>query len=211
MDDFLLDREPTNWVSPKGFPATLEPAGVFAQEAPSGLEVALVRATRKPTAGDLRQGWEKRRAGRASPVLLLAFYPSAEGDRVSLCGPVGEQPVVHESIELSQAERLIDVALDEPSHHAATRFLLAALPELDSPFPGLRNVGLLATQELRAGVPTRPDWVSAIRKAQPLLALRGRRLVEKLGFQIHTLATNASILATSCRREIWPMPTSRSW
>ncbi|MXW76646.1 MAG: hypothetical protein F4Z58_11540 [Acidimicrobiaceae bacterium] len=200
MDDFLLDREPTNWAPPKGFPTTLKPAGVFVQEAPSGLEVALVRAARKPTVGDLRQGWEKRRAGRASPVLLLAFYPHGEGDRVSLCGPVGEQPVVHHNIELSQAERLVDVALNEPSHHAATRFLLTALPELDSPFPGLRNVGLLATQELRAGVPARPDWVSATRKAQPLLALRGRKLVEKLGFQVHTLATNASMLTINGRK-----------
>ena len=71
---------------------------------------------------------------------------------------MGEPPVVHHGLEVSQAERLAEVALSESSHHAATRFLLAAMPELESPFPGLRNVGLLATQELRAGVPDRSDW-----------------------------------------------------
>ena len=119
---------------------------------------------------------------------------------MSICGPVGEQPVVHHDLEVTQVERLVDVALGEPSHHAATRFLLASLPELDSPFLGLRNIGLLATQELKAGVPERSDWSSARRKSQPLLKLRGRRLVEKLGFEIHTLATNASMLTINGRR-----------
>ncbi len=203
MDDFLLDRDPTTWSAPTGFPPSLAPAGVFVQRAPSGLEVALVRASGKPRTADLREGWAKRRAGRASPVLLVAFYPTAEGQRVSqrvsLCGPVGEPPVVHHDIEVSQAERLAEVALSEPSHHAATRFLLAAMPELNSPFPGLRNVGLLATQELRAGVPERSDWAAATVKARPLLGQRGRRLVEALGFHIETLATNASMLTVGGR------------
>ncbi len=203
MDDFLLDRDPTTWSAPTGFPPSLAPAGVFVQRAPSGLEVALVRALGKPRTADLREGWAKRRAGRASPVLLVAFYPTAEGQRVSqrvsLCGPVGEPPVVHHDIEVSQAERLAEVALSEPSHHAATRFLLAAMPELNSPFPGLRNVGLLATQELRAGVPERSDWAAATGKARPLLGQRGRQLVEALGFHIETLATNASMLTVGGR------------
>ena len=184
---------------PAGFPSALAPAGVFVQEAPSGLEVTLVRASGRPKAADLREGWSKRRAGRASPVLLVAFYPTADGQRVSLCGPVGEQPVVHHDIEVSQAERLADVALSEPSHHAATRFLLAAMPELESRFPGLRNIGLLATQELSAGVPERSDWATANHKSLPLLGRRGRRLVEGLGFHIQTLATNASMLTIGGR------------
>ncbi len=199
IDDFLVDRDPTTWLAPAGFPSSLIPAGVFVQEAPSGLEVTLVRAASKPRTTDLREGWSKRRAGRASPVLLVAFYPAPEGQRVSLCGPVGEPPVVHHDIEVSQAERMADVAIGEPSHHAATRFLLATMPELESPFPGLRNVGLLATQELKAGVPERRDWAEATRNALPLLGRRGRRLVEGLGFHIQSLATNASMLTIGGR------------
>ncbi|MXW42974.1 MAG: hypothetical protein F4Z91_07800, partial [Acidimicrobiia bacterium] len=199
MDSFLIDRDPTTWSAPAGFPSSLIPSGVFVQSVPSGLEVTLVRALNKPRTADLHKGWSKRRDGRASPVLLVAFYPTAEGQRVSLCGPVGEQPVVYQDIEVSQAERLADVALSEPSHHAATRFLLSTMPELDSPFPGLRNVGLLATQELKDGVPERRDWSEATRRALPLLGRRGRRLVEGLGFHIQTLATNASMLTIGGR------------
>ncbi len=188
------------WAEPERFPSALVPAGMFVQDAPSGLEVALVHTMSKPTAADLRDGWSRRRAGRASPVLLVAFYPTTEGERVSLCGPVGDPPLVHHDLEVSQVERLAEVALSEPSHHAATRSLLAAASELDSPFPGLRNVGLLATQELRAGVPVRSDWASATRRASVLLGRRGRRLVEGLGFRIETLATNAQMLTINNRK-----------
>lgn len=35
---FMLDREPIGWSPPAGFPLTLKPVGVFAQNAPNGLE-----------------------------------------------------------------------------------------------------------------------------------------------------------------------------
>ncbi len=137
--------------------------------------------------------------GRVSPVLLVAVYQAHGEWRAALCGPVGEQPAVHPDIELSQAERLAAVALDEPNQHAATRVLLAALPELDSDMPGLRNVGLLATQELRAGVPDMGGWEAAVRRSRPLLGLRGRTLVERLGFGVEVLSTNTSLLTVNGR------------
>ena len=107
--------------------------------------------------------------------------------------------MVQHDVEVSQGERLAEVALSEPNHHAATRFLLANLPELGSPMPGLRNVGLLATQELRAGVPDRPDWRASGERARPLLGLRGRQLVEGLGYGIEVLSTNTSMLTINGR------------
>ena len=201
IDDFLIEREPITWSAPDGFPASLVPAGMFAQESPSGLEVLVAKATRRPTATDLRRAWSKRRGGRASPVLLVAAYSTAMGRRVSLCGPAGEQPMVQHDVEVSQAERLAGVALSEPNHHAATRFLLANLPELDSPMPGLRNIGLLATQELRAGVPNRPDWWASGERSRPLLGLRGRQLVDGLGYGIDVLSTNTSMLTINGRNQ----------
>ena len=174
---------------------------MFTQDGANGLEIVLATAVRRPSNSDLRKAWAARRDKRVSPVLLVASYPSADGERVALCGPVGDQPVVHTDVEVSQAERVSTVALSEPSHHAATRLLLAALGELDSPFPGLRNSGLLATQELKAGVPGRRDWAAAGKQAERLLGHRGRNLVEALGFSIETLATNASVLTVAGRRE----------
>ena len=194
MGEFLAERDFIGWSAPEGFPALLDPAGLFTQDAPHGLEVALAESPRKPTAPDLRRAWAKRRAGRVSPVLVVARYSTAEGERVSLCGPAGDPPIVQHGVEVSQAERLAGVALDEPNRHAATRFLLAHLPELDQPMPGLRNVGLLSTQELEAGVPQRSDWPEAGRRARPLLGLRGRPLAERLGFGVNPLSTNTSML-----------------
>ena len=68
-DEFLIERDPVRWSAPEGFPASLQPAGLFAQDTPSGLEVVLVETARRPNAPVMRRAWSKRRAGRASPVL----------------------------------------------------------------------------------------------------------------------------------------------
>ena len=132
-------------------------------------------------------------------MLLVVQYPARGEAKVSLCGPAGEQPAVYHDVEVSQAERLAGVALGEPNRHAATRFLLAALPELDSRMPGLRNVGLLASQELRVGVPRMAEWPDAARRARPLLGLRGQGLVKGLGFGVEMLSTGTSILTVNGR------------
>ncbi|MCY4371120.1 MAG: hypothetical protein OXF41_17245 [bacterium] len=102
--------------------------------------------------------------------------------------------MVRHDLDVSQVERLAAVALGEPNHHAAARLLLAALAELDSPVPGLRNVGLLATHELTAGVREMPEWGEAVNRSSPLLGERGRRLVERLGYTVEVLGSNTSML-----------------
>lgn len=43
------------------------------------------------------------------------------------------------------------------------------MDELESPFPGLRSVGPLATQEIKFGVPSWLDWEIYSRKVIALL------------------------------------------
>ena len=200
LSEFLPDRDPVAWTPSAGFPETLLPLGVFAQDAPNGLEVALVQCAARPSVAHLRNAWKQRKGNRASPVLLVAVHPTPQGRQAALCGPV-EPPSIFQDVELHQAERLADTALNEPNRHQATRMLLAALPELDSELTGLRNMGLLATQELVKGVPRRSDWHEASRTAKPLLSLRGHNLVARLGFEIQTLSTNTSILKIHGRKQ----------
>ena len=86
-DGFLVDLDPKRWSAPDGFPASMTPAGMFAQDAPNGLEVVLASVASRPSVSDLRRAWEKRRAKRASPVLLVVGYPSNGGTQVAVCGP----------------------------------------------------------------------------------------------------------------------------
>ena len=154
----------------------------------------------------MRDGYLKRRAGRASPVLMIVGYPapadatpSSDSVQVAVCGPVGDSPAVVWDLDAAPVERVADCALGEPDLHAAVRVLQKALVGLDAPEharleAGLRNVGLLATQELRSGLPQRSDWAASVRSGRSLLGLRGRRLAEGLGFRLEQHANHVHLL-----------------
>ena len=168
----------------------LEPVGLALGQGGGALEVAVTRASHRPAQASMRAVWNARHGGRAVPLLLVALY----GDRAALCGPSGEEPPVYLDLDPGQVERLCLTALAEPDRHAAARFLKSVVPGIESPLPGLRNEGLFATHELSHGVPIRPDWPDAQQRAAALLGLRGRRLLEGLGYQIEEIPGQASVL-----------------
>jgi hypothetical protein len=194
FDDFLADHEPRRWQASDGMPVSIKAGQVFLQNADYGLEVAVGEADKRPTSADMRRAWRARRGGRPSPVLIAVGYPGANGTAVAICGPAGEDPPVHFDLDSSRVERLAAIALAEPTRHAAQRCLLRLLPEVESDLPGLVNSGLLATHELRHGVPQRPDWSDATTRSRPALTKRGRSLIEALGFTISQLGANTSLL-----------------
>ncbi|MHB8289222.1 MAG: hypothetical protein ACYDEY_08305 [Acidimicrobiales bacterium] len=184
VDDFLADREPRQWSTPKGAPADLAPEVFFLGAGDHALEVALATSRHRPKADDVRTLWRLRQGRRPSPLLLIVGYEGPDGLRITVCGPVGENPPLMLDLEPSQVERLAGAALAEPSRHTAVRLLVSMLPEVGSDLPGLRNSGLLATQELCHGVPERADWGQACTQGKAALSLRGRSLVEQLGFTV---------------------------
>lgn len=192
--DFLPDLDPVNYQAPDGFPRSLRPAGKYQQAASYGLEIVLTEASKRPSTKLVRTAWQKVYANRPSPVLLVVRYPGLDGHRATVCGAIGASPVVVAELELLAVARLADVALSEPDRHAALRCLLKHIPELDRPLPGLRNMGLLATQELEEGVPRRPDWQSANEIAKGFAHRRDTDLVQSLGFKVERLATNVAVL-----------------
>lgn len=193
-DDFLVDLEPRRWSAPDGAPSSITPSLLFLGNGDHPLEVALASSASRPRAEDVRRLWTARQGRRPSPLLLVVGYPEAGATALTVCGPAGEQPTLLHGLSVSQVERLSAAALTEPNRHSAVRFLVAMLPEVESDLPGLRNSGLLATQELRNGVPARPDWSAATNSGKHLLPLNGRRLIEGLGFTVATLSTNSSVL-----------------
>lgn len=195
FDTFLADREPRRWSSADGSPEAITAGQVFLQDADYGLEIAVGEAARRPTTADMRRAWTVRHGGRPSPVLLAVGYPHAGGTAVAVCGPAGENPPVYFDLDISRIERLAAAALTEPTRHAAQRCLLRLLPELESDLPGMVNSGLLASHELRYGVPLRADWDAATAASRAALRKRGRDLVKALGFTVTHLGTNTSLLS----------------
>jgi hypothetical protein len=194
FDQFLVDREPRQWQGTDSMPASITAGQVFLQEADYGLEVAVGESIRRPSSADMRRAWKARQGGRPSPVLVAVGYPTPTGSQIALCGPAGEEPAVYFDLDQSRVERLAGAALAEPTRHAAQRCLLRLLPEMESDLPGLLNAGLLATHELRHGVPLRADWLAATAASRPSLGKRGRSLIEALGFNVKQLGANTSLL-----------------
>jgi hypothetical protein len=145
--------------------------------------VVVVASKSKPTAGALHSAWKARRGGRASPVLLVALH----GGEAALCGPAGEDPPVRFGVDLGQAERLCRAALELPDRHAALSFVAQALPSLDTPMPGLRNVGLFAFHALAVDAQRRMEWPDASTKARSVASKRGKDLLPVLGFTVERI------------------------
>jgi len=158
------------------------------------LEVVVFLANRRPTISEMRQLHHERLGRRATPVVVAALWGQ---NRAALCGPSGDDLAVIVDADREQVERVCEAALVSPDRHAAIRFLSTAFIQLSAKIPGLRNSGLFALHELEAGVPQRPDWVPSSEKANPLLALRGRALIEQLGFTVQQLPGAESILVAS--------------
>lgn len=202
--EFLADHDhPISWSAPGKVPAGLTLESVYLGSGKHALEVALAHSPGRPRVDDVRKLWKQRHGGRPSPVLLVVDYPDHDTDRATICGPVGENPPVVSGLERAQIERLCAAALAEPTRHVAVRFLVAMLDGLHAELiPGLRNMGMLATHELRIGVPQRSDWDQACRTSKKVLPKRGRQLVEALGFGVETLSTNSSVLTITGAKRV---------
>ncbi len=191
---FLTERVPRPLTLPRQ--AGLEPKALFVGQGQNALEVAVVAAAAKPTTSALQVAWKARRAGRASPVLLVAL----NGAEAALCGPAGEDPPVRFGLSAGQAERLCRAALDQPDRHAALAFLAQALPSLETAVPGLCNEGLFALHALMVDAQRRPEWHAAIGKARNVAARKERDLLTGLGYRVERLDNLTYLLRGGERR-----------
>jgi hypothetical protein len=176
---FLGDWKPIPLTLPKDIPWT--PIGVFLGKGEGHrLEVAVASSQNRPTKSNMEAAWLARRIGRAAPLLYIILH----GEKAEIAGYTGERPSIWNNVDISTVEQLAKVALTAPDHHAAIRFLRNVLPNIDTPLPWLRNEGLLATHELREGVPQRADWSKAGKKGLDIRSKRGKELLAGLGYEV---------------------------
>ena len=170
---------------------------LFGRNGSHKLELLIGEFASPPTTTLLKQLHKARHRNRAAPVIVAGIH----GNRVWLCVPgtatedASSDSLVLDAMDESQAARLAEALLDEVSEHAALRRLASVLPNLNSEIPGLSNQGMMATHELRVGVPIRGDWKQQCDRSIPILRLRDRELITALGFAVDVLSDgNTSVL-----------------
>lgn len=196
----LTDKKPRPWQVPDGVATgKFQSAGYHLGAGSTPLEVAIAKASSKPTEGDVRTLWKRRKSNTPSPLLLIVIWPAAAGDRASMCGPVGDSPPVYTDRDPGVAERLALSALAEPDHHAATRFLASYLPEEAG---GLRNVALFSTHHLIERIPQRADWSELCQEGERLAPFRREQLVKALGFTVEAKGATSVLRASGTARAL---------
>mgnify|MGYP001242276529 CR=1 FL=1 len=195
MSTFLADKNFIP-VPDSGIPNT-ETIGLTLGNGLPALEIIVITSKTPPSATALRNAWKERQGGRPAPVLLVVVYE----DKASVCGPSGDNPPVISNINSSQLERVCSTALEEPERHSAMRFLRPALEALESPMAGLRNEGLLASNELAVWLRERKDLNDARSRSHQILASRdtSHNLMSALGFEVQQLPGPAAILISESR------------
>lgn len=178
--------------------ADLAPVGLFIGEGQLALEVAVFNGSKRPTAAMIQDAWRARRAGRPTPVLVVALY----NGQAWLGGPTGDTLPIYAAKDVGAIERLCASALKQPDRHAALLFLAQALPSLDTSSPGLRNEGLFALHELTEDAPRRPEWTEHAQRARAVIqsGAEGQDLLRRLGYAVERLDNMTHLLKGVDRR-----------
>jgi hypothetical protein len=100
-------------------------------------------------------------------------------------------------LDARYVEQICRIALSEPDRHAALRFLQSALETIETPLPGLRNEGLVASHAVEQWVKGRHE---SAQKARRVLAARGHELMRTLGYEVQPLAGPVSVLLAGPRK-----------
>ncbi len=185
-----------DWTRPDGCPVGFDTRYIASGNSDVGgmaLEIAITKWSKNepPTREALTRLHTLRTNKRATPVVLVVEFESGEAlvfGPNTASAPVGPLPC-------EQVQRVLQAALDEPTVIAARNRLAGLVQSIDSTsMPGVKNSGLFANHELRVGVPQRTDWDAACTASTPLLPLKGKELIEKLGFRTGQFGAHALLL-----------------
>ena len=160
------------------------------------LEVIHATFNRQPPRNDVRNAWKNHWNDRPAPVLLIASYTADGQQLASVCGPTEQKKLtVWERVPFKRAEQLAKVALNATDRDNAINLIRDALPELNSPLPGVINRGLFSTHHLVNRATKHDDYDDAVQEARQLYGRKDKDLVQGLGYAVEELPIGrASIL-----------------
>lgn len=156
-----------------------------------GLQIATATVGAEPGRGMLDKLFTLRKGSRTITLVVAV----TDGNRTWLYGPDPRTDII--VLAANQAQRQLQSVLDEPDSTAAFNRIAALRRQVDSGGVGWTNNGLFAKHHLEHNVPSRPDWTSKGEQAKPLLALRGKQLIEALGFRTTAGTGDTQILAAA--------------
>lgn len=195
-----LDSPPAKFLKPDGYSGPVEGEWRWNGPGQLGLEVVQGRSSARPNVTELRDLWRAREAKKGFPLLLVVLYPKGGVTVAATCGPTGEDPVVRHDLDPATVERLCAAALAQPDRLSALRFLAAHEVEEQSQLPGVRNLGLFATNELEHGAPRRADWNEAVAAGRALTGAGNHDLLSELGYRVEANSLTTNVLVTNDRQ-----------
>lgn len=156
-----------------------------------GVQVAVAQSSRPPSRQSLRALFAARR-GKTQIQLVVAVV---HGSTTHLFGPDPQaQPI---ELPTSHAQRQLQSVVDEPDVLAATERIAGFYKAHKSTgVAGYTNSGLFATYHLTQNVPQRYDWEVLNQTGSEILAERGERLIDALGFKTKPATGGAALLST---------------
>lgn len=175
-------------------PAGITPQKVFIGPVLSGLagfQVAVATSSSAPSRAALRELFVTRK-GRTQTQLVIAV---THGPTTYLFGPDPQA----QSIELPNelAQRQLQSVLTEPDALSASDRWTGFRKAHDSTGgPGFDNSGLFATHHITQNVPQRPDWATLNQAGSNMLSIRGKGLIEALGFRLRPASSGTFRLTT---------------
>ncbi|WP_439565053.1 Eco57I restriction-modification methylase domain-containing protein [Microcella sp.] len=156
-----------------------------------GLQIATATVGAEPGRGVLDKLFTLRKGSRTITLVVAV----TDGNRTWLYGPDPRAEII--VLAANQAQRQLQSVLDEPDSTAAFNRIAALRRQVDSGGVGWTNNGLFAKHHLEHNVPSRLDWTSKGEQAKPLLALRGKQLIDALGFRATAGTGDTQILAAA--------------
>ena len=198
MWDVLAGIEPAEWaLSLTDSPIT----GDLRWNGPpnsTGIEIATATSDRRPSTTEVREAWRERVGDNTSRgLVLVVFYSKGGQQQAATCGTEGDQPKVVFDLDPSVVQRICEATLRQPGRVEALKFLAVNELEEQTELPGIRNVGLFATNELVNGVPNRADWPDACQTGRQIQGNSGLPLLSALGFEVQSESLNTQVLVSS--------------
>lgn len=156
-----------------------------------GFQIAVGSAEATPSRATLKDLFTSRRGKTATQLVIAIEHDGL----VSMFGP--DPQALPITLPVDHATRQLQSVLAEPDVLAATQRIAGFRKAADSTgVAGFTNSGLFATHHITRNVPHRSDWKQLGEQAQPLLALRGKTLIEALGFKAQPGPNGTMVLSS---------------